>query len=178
MHIVTNHSEFDIDDDIALLSALARAGICARFSCRNGNCGLCEATLNAGRVWLDDRRQFVEAPAVILLCRAYARSDIALNVNIKPRAVSRYCRVVRFEKNEHGYEVALRLPAGRFPALSPGDTVQLEGDTNARLISPHSASAEHSQRTLVLRLSEDDKPWLAAVSAGDGIRITLPIAAP
>jgi ferredoxin len=178
MHIVANDSEFDIDGDIALLSALAQQGICAQFSCRNGNCGLCEASLNAGRVWLDDKGLFVEAPATILLCRAYACSDLALGIKIAPRAVSRYCRVVRFEKNEHGYEVELQLPAGRVPELLPDDAVRLEADANARLIRPHSVSTGHSQRLLVLRLLEDDKPWLDAVSAGKGLRIMLPIAAP
>lgn len=175
MHIVANNSEFDIDENTALLPALQQHGVCAQLSCRNGSCGLCEATLNAGGVWLDDKCQSVTAPASILLCRAFARSDIALSVDIAPRAVSRYCRVLRFEKIEDGYEIELRLPAGRIPALLPTDAVRLVGSVGARLLSPVFVPTPGRPRTLTLALGGDDKEWLDAISAGDGLHIMLPV---
>lgn len=152
MHIVANDSEFDIDGNTTLLQALRQHGIAADFSCRNGNCGLCEASLNAGRVWLNDKAQFVDAPSTLLLCRAFACVDLKLTVSVKSRAVSRYCRVLGIEQIVGGYQLTLRLPAGRIPDLLPGDAVCLEGSVGARLIVPVAVSAEGTQRTLTLSL--------------------------
>jgi ferredoxin len=171
MHIVANNSEFDTDENSALLSALQQQGICARFSCRNGNCGLCEAILNTGRVWLDDRRQHIDAPAAILLCRAFARSDLRLSVNAAPRAVSRYCRVLRCEKTVHGHEVELRLPTGRMPPLSSTDVVCVDGCRECRPVMP--VHVDLVARVMILQLREDDADWLDAVRMGE-VRILMP----
>jgi len=176
MHIVANNSEFDIDDSTTLLQALRRQGVAANFSCRNGNCGLCEASLNAGRVWLDDKQQFVDAPATLLLCRAFARSDLALSVNITPRTVSRFCRVLSVEKSADGYRVELQLPVGRIPELLPDDAVRLEGSMGTRLIKPSLAPSQTAHRVLVLNLRDDDQEWMAAIGAGS-VRILLPVRA-
>jgi ferredoxin len=172
MHIVANDSEFDIDENTSLLQALRQHGIAASFSCRNGNCGLCEAHLNAGRVWLDDKQQLIDAPTTLLLCRAFARCDLNLKIDITSRAVSRYCRVLRVEQIAQGYEVELQLPAGRVPVLSPDDFVRLEGDVGARLLKPLVALSENLQRKLILQLRDDDREWLVAVNKG-GVRIEL-----
>lgn len=178
MHIVVNDREFDIDDTTALLPALQQRGIAASFSCRNGNCGLCEASLNAGRVWLDDKRQFVDAPATVLLCRAFARSDLVLGINIMPRTVSRYCRVLSVERIADGYQVELQLPAGRTPSLLPDATVSLEGGSSARPLTPLAIAGASPQRSLRLRLHDDDTEWLEAIVARDGVRIVLLVAVP
>jgi len=178
MHIVANNSEFDIDENTSLLQALRQHGIAANFSCRNGNCGLCEAYLNSGRVWLDDSEQFIDAPTNVLLCRAFARCDLTLKIDIAPRAVSRYCRVLSIEKIAGRYQLRLQLPAGRIPEMQPGDAVRLENCASARLLTSITLAMEGSQRILTLQLFDDDREWLDAASASDGVCITLPVAAP
>jgi ferredoxin len=173
MHIVANDREFDIDENTSLLQALQQQGVAANFSCRNGNCGLCEAHLNDGRVWLDDRKQLIDAPTTLLLCRAFARCDLNLKIDIASRAVSRYCRVLRVEKIADGYRVEIQSPAGKIPVLLADDFVQLEGNTTARLLRPLVTPSENSQRKLILDLRDDDVEWLEAINKG-GIRIQLP----
>lgn len=173
MRISANDTEFDVDADSDLLAALAAHGICARFSCRNGNCGVCEASLNSGTVWLDDKRAMVSAPARILLCRAFARADLVLTVTPRLPPVSRYCRVQRVDRCADGYEVELRLPAGRVPPMRADDAIGLDGCVSARVLQPR-VLPSNTQRSLLLQLRDDDGEWLAAVSAGE-VRVWLPV---
>jgi len=143
MHIVANDREFDIDENTSLLQALQQQGVAANFSCRNGN------------------------------CRAFARCDLNLKIDIASRAVSRYCRVLRVEKIADGYRVEIQSPAGKIPVLLADDFVQLEGNTTARLLRPLVTPSENSQRKLILDLRDDDVEWLEAINKG-GIRIQLP----
>jgi CDP-4-dehydro-6-deoxyglucose reductase len=171
MQVVANDIAFDIDETTSLLQALHARGIAARFSCRNGNCGQCEARLNSGRVWLDDTRTLVDAPATLLLCRAFARGDVVVEVDVPVRAVARFCRVIALEAAADAHVLRLLLPAGRVPAVLDGDGVQLDGTGVARII----AVAHCAQRVLELHLQADDHEWLQAARQGS-VRIRLPVA--
>jgi len=176
MRVRANDTGFDIDADTDLLTALSQRGVCARFSCRNGNCGLCEAELSSGSVWLDDSRRLVDAPAKILLCRAHARSGLTLVVAQQQPLLSRYCRVLSVEKQQGGHRVVLQLPAGRLPTLQYGHQLRLEENVSARDVSIVRLPSLSAPRELEILLNDDDHAWLAAIETG-ALRILLPVVA-
>ena len=175
MRVVANDTGFDTDADTNLLTALARHGVCARFSCRNGNCGLCEADLNSGSVWLDDTRTQVCAPARILLCRAFARSDIALSVPQTQPVLSRYCEVLSVDRAGEWCRVQLQLPAGRAPVLHLGQMLRLDQDVRSRRITITVLPTKNAPRVLEVWINAHDAPWQEALTRGTHLRIQLPL---
>ena len=176
MRVRANDTGFDVDADTDLLTALSQHGVCARYSCRNGSCGLCEAELSSGSVWLDDSRRLVEAPATVLLCRAHARADLTLFVAKPPALVSRYCRVLSVEKQQGWYRVVLQLPAGRLQTLEYGHLLRLEESVSARDVSIVRLPSLSAPRELEIWLNDEDHAWLAAIETG-ALRIQLPVVA-
>lgn len=83
---VTAEREVSIDvaDDEYLLDAAARAGLELPYMCLQGWCTTCAARLLAGQVDQSEaRRLFPEdvAAGFVLICSAYARSDVRLLTN-------------------------------------------------------------------------------------------------
>ena len=101
---VTDTSELTIDvgEDEYLLDAAARAGLELPFSCLQGWCTTCAGRLLEGRVDQSEALRVFqqdEAAGFVLLCSAFARSDL---------------RILTHQKEQHReYRRTLGLPAPR-----------------------------------------------------------------
>ena len=93
----------DVDDDEYLLDAAARAGLRLPFSCLQGWCTTCAGRLVEGRVDQSEALRFYpqdESAGFVLLCSAYARSDL---------------RILTHQKDpmrQHRYALGLPAPRG------------------------------------------------------------------
>jgi CDP-4-dehydro-6-deoxyglucose reductase len=92
--LAANGETFPLDPDQSVLDCGLAAGKRLPFGCRDGNCGSCKARILAGRV---DHGPAADRPALsaaeeadgyTLLCRARARSDLLLGVDIPDSAAA------------------------------------------------------------------------------------------
>lgn len=119
-----------------LLDAALDAGINLPHSCKSGSCGSCRARLVDGDVYYPDGRPLgiaasEEAEGLVLLCRARARGDVAIEVCApQPRdevLIKRLpCRIERSEElSQDVHALYLRLPAAEPIAFQPGQYLDI-----------------------------------------------------
>lgn len=138
-HTVTLTSsgrQFTCESGEAVLDAATRQGVLLPYGCRNGGCGSCRARLRGGEVnypegtpgGLDERQR---ARGEVLLCKAHARSDLALEIDEldgdRTTAVRTLpVRVMALERLAHDVMgVSLRLPASERLQYLPGQYVEV-----------------------------------------------------
>ena len=134
-----------INTDQNLLEHCLAADLPVTRSCRNGNCGRCDSSLQKGHVQLSDG-SIIHAPAIIPLCIAHARSDLHIsNIPLVKLPTHWRCQW----RNPH----ILLLPAGR-------QTPPRQGDICAILLT-HAVEtneiAEINGRNIVLRHPGENK---------------------
>jgi ferredoxin len=94
--------EAEAGDDEYLLDVATAAGLELPYMCLQGWCTTCAGRLLAGKVDQSEARRFYpqdEAARFVLLCSAYARSDL--------RILTHQMEAMRAHRREHG------LPAPR-----------------------------------------------------------------
>src|SRR5258707_10056950 len=74
---------FAAEPNEKILEAALRQGITLPYSCRNGACGTCKATLRSGQVDYGEYQDKAMSPSErsagkVLLCQAKAQSDVAV----------------------------------------------------------------------------------------------------
>lgn len=118
---LTSGRDFTILPDETVLDAILRQGAAVPYSCRNGTCAACKATLVTGRVIYDqyDENAMTDdelAAGAILLCRARPTEDLKIraeeistlsSINIQKLP----CRVLALNPLAHDVmELELQLP--------------------------------------------------------------------
>lgn len=68
------------EDDLSLLELAEQQGLRPNFSCRNGQCGLCRATLLSGDVMYPAEPDADVAQGDVLLCCALPKGDLVLDL--------------------------------------------------------------------------------------------------
>ncbi|MBL8448136.1 MAG: CDP-6-deoxy-delta-3,4-glucoseen reductase [Zoogloeaceae bacterium] len=96
------------EPDQSVLESAIQAGLLVPYGCRDGACGACKATLNAGHVMLDQFSPTALTPddiaaGMTLLCRAHPTGDLVLTVRNVQRAgdipIKKLpCRVQRLQR--------------------------------------------------------------------------------
>lgn len=113
--------EFDVNEDQTLLDAALQQGHVFPYGCRSGKCGMCKGKIVAGST------EYKEIPDVglskiapeqgeVLLCQAYASSDLTLEVReidreeaIQIRKLP--CRIAKMQQLTHDVmQIFLKLP--------------------------------------------------------------------
>ena len=121
---VTNQNSgntFQVRTNETVLDSLLRQGTAVPYSCRNGTCAACKATLVSGRVIYDDYDPSALtdeeiANGAILLCRAHPREDLEIcaeEIDLLSNLVIQKlpCRVIGLNRLAHDVmEVKLALP--------------------------------------------------------------------
>ena len=155
------HFEAAADDD--LLAAAQRAHWLVRYGCRNGNCEACAALLLQGSVrhrdgTLIDAATAAGTPAPrILLCLCRPLTDLRIALPGDPRSGSVeqsrrvYAQLHKQDVADDASILCFLLPAGRQPAVLPGQIALIETDTGLLQASIDSATAR--ARELVLQLT-------------------------
>lgn len=154
------HDDIRVDGNNSLLEQLSAAGLRPPYSCRNGNCGLCDAQLLSGEVQLNNGAH--QQQGNIPLCIARPRSDLTLRLQVEqthgPQLLA--CQPLEHENNR----LWLRLPAGRQPPLTTGDRAALLLDN--RVVTTRLLTIE--QRRVALQLQQ-------ALTAPQKSHSTLPV---
>ncbi len=117
-----------------LLSAAQRAQWLVRYGCRNGNCGVCSATLLKGEVQDEDENGTVDASGEpeILLCRCRIERDIEIRLPGNPlhgsldQARRHSARLQSVTADDGQFRLRLQLPAGRRPPVFPGQYLLID----------------------------------------------------
>lgn len=121
---VTNHSSgrtFIVRPDETILDAILRQGIAVPYSCRNGTCAACKATLVCGNVMYDEYDPSALsdeeiAAGSVLLCRAHPTEDVEIHADeiamLSSMSIQKMpCRIVELNQLAHDVmEVKLALP--------------------------------------------------------------------
>jgi ferredoxin len=170
-------NSFMADRDETLLHAAQRAHWLVRYGCRNGNCQACAATLLAGSVVQRDKIIDGSTTSEILLCLCRAQSDVQIQLSSNPQpgdvanAQRCYVRVTQIEPSLQGFRVCVALPAGRMPAVLPGQFALLEfANGDARGDIDHTASRG---RELILHIAADRE-----LTVGEYIYLRYPLGVP
>jgi ferredoxin len=106
-----------INPDQNLLEHCLGADLPVTRSCRNGNCGRCDSSLDAGHVRLRNDKE-INAPAIIPLCITFAASDVSIS-KIPMLTLPSHWRC------QWQNPMLLRLPAGRQIPPKQGDICAL-----------------------------------------------------
>lgn len=82
LHIRDEVKEIEIPADVTLMRGIENAGIVIPSDCRSGVCGWCRSRLISGDVFMltDNRREADKKFNWIHPCRAYAKSDIEMEI--------------------------------------------------------------------------------------------------
>ncbi len=119
--ITPSHHEFDVENNETLLDAGLRQGYMIPYGCRSGKCGMCKGKLVAGST------RYEKVPTIglnkidsdqgeILLCQAYAESNLTLTVREIERkeeveVKKTPCRIAKMQRLSHDVmEIFLKLP--------------------------------------------------------------------
>jgi len=130
----------DAPEDLPVLAAAHRAGLALPYSCRAGRCGSCRARLLEGRIEYaagapPGLSEPERAQGYVLLCQAFARSDLVLEARPVQRAPAVEIRTVtarlarRVRLSPDVMQLMLRVPATESLEFLPGQhlDVLLEG---------------------------------------------------
>jgi CDP-4-dehydro-6-deoxyglucose reductase len=136
--LANSNRSFEVAPGQTLLDAALQAGLNLPHSCKHGNCGACRARLIAGEVSYSNERPLgladeEVAEGLILLCRAHALGDVAIEtfevgissadqIQVK-RLPSRVEKVERLSHDVMG--VYLRLPVAEGFNFKPGQYVDV-----------------------------------------------------
>ncbi len=145
---------FDTEPSENLLSAAQRAHWLVRHGCRNGNCGVCCATLLRGEVETPQGVVTSDGEPEILLCRSRIERDIEIRLPGNPRhgsfdqARRRSVRLQSVTPTADGqFRLRLQLPAGRRPPVYPGQYLLIDEE--------HDGGAEPLRAEIDLEQSAD-----------------------
>lgn len=133
-----NGASFTAQRDETILAAAQRVHWLIRYGCRNGNCGVCEATLLAGSVLQRDEIIVADKTKKILLCQCTALTDVALHLGFDPRPGSDdqarrfYAKLTHIDSANLALE--FDLPAGRKPFVLIGQFAYVESDTDTLML--------------------------------------------
>jgi len=159
-----------------LLSAAQRAHWLVRYGCRNGNCGVCSATLLRGEVQTPEGTLSSDGEPEILLCRARIERDIDIRLPGNPlhgsfdQTQQRRVRLQSVTADEGQFRLRLQLPAGRRPPVFPGQYLlideEIDGGEPLRAEIDLEQSADRSLSVITPRQPLVD---------GDHLRIRYPL---
>lgn len=118
---LTSDRSFQVRSEETVLDAILRQGFAVPYSCRNGTCAACKATLISGNVVYDDydRSALSDdeiADGKVLLCRAHPTEDIEIHANeidmLASMSIQKLpCRVIELNRLAHDVmELKLILP--------------------------------------------------------------------
>ncbi|MGO9036769.1 MAG: 2Fe-2S iron-sulfur cluster-binding protein [Steroidobacteraceae bacterium] len=158
----TSHRSFSAAPDRPVLEAALDAGINLPHSCKGGNCGACLARLLQGEVGYPNGKplglsESQAAEGLILLCQAYAHTDLALETFEITAAdlalVKRLpCRIESAQRLSHDVmSLHLRLPAAERFDFQPGQYIDILL-SGGRRRSFSIASPPHDSRLLELHV--------------------------
>jgi CDP-4-dehydro-6-deoxyglucose reductase len=134
---------FAAEPNEKILEAALRQGITLPYSCRNGSCGTCKATLAAGevdygqyetRAMSDEERR----AGKVLLCQAHAKSDLTVGAQViaTPAGIvikMLPARVIQMQRAAHDVIVLkLKLPEGQRLAFLAGQYIEILLKDNQR----------------------------------------------
>lgn len=91
--IIPVNIEFQSSHEEFILDAALKSNILLSHSCRNGDCGVCEATLHEGMVVDNDGNVFVEGQK-ILTCCTKAKTDVTLAASYYPELASQVKKII------------------------------------------------------------------------------------
>lgn len=131
----SGHS-FTVEPDEKILEAALRQGITLPYSCRDGACGTCKATLRQGQVNYGEYQEKALSPAEraagkLLLCQARALSDVTVQVRelVTPPGIvikTLAARVMKMERVAHDVmSLSLKLPQGQRLAFLAGQYIEI-----------------------------------------------------
>ncbi len=129
---IPSGERFSAEPGENLLSAAQRAHWLVRHGCRNGNCGVCAATLLIGEVVVGDTRIDGRDTPEILLCRSRIDTDVEIRLPGNPlhgspeQAQRRYAQLQSVTATDDYFRVRLQLPAGRRAPIYPGQYLLIE----------------------------------------------------
>ena len=133
---LTSGKEFSVNPDETVLDAILRQGAAVPYSCRNGTCAACKASLVSGKVIYDhyDKSAMTDdeaAAGAVLLCCARPTEDLQIraeeistlsSINIQKLP----CRVLAMNRLAHDVmELQLQLPRQTFFNYVPGQYVDI-----------------------------------------------------
>lgn len=141
-----------IHHDQSLLQHCLAADLAVTRSCRNGNCGRCDSTLQKGRVQLRNG-DIVDAPAIFPLCIAFALDDVEIsNLPLTKLPTSWRCQ---WQNSQ-----ALLLPAGKQTPPHKGDICAVLFDATVEI----NEIADVDGRNIVLLKPAANTPEVNSVS--------------
>src|SRR6266566_2399484 len=134
---------FSVEPGEKILEAALRQGITLPYSCRNGSCGTCKATLRAGQVDYGTYEERALAPAErvagkLLLCQARALSDVTVEAHelVTPAGIvikTLPARVAKMERAAHDVMILrLTLPQNQRLAFLAGQYIEVLLKDNQR----------------------------------------------
>ncbi len=93
MHLEPSKDDVKVQSTESLLQAALKQGLAFPYNCRVGGCGQCKCRLVSGKVKeLTDKSYLLSAEELkanfILACQAQPRSDVVVEVALRPAAVS------------------------------------------------------------------------------------------
>lgn len=153
---------FSVEPEQKILDAALSHGITLPYSCRNGACGTCKASLLTGQVDYGEYQEKAlpakeRAAGRVLLCQARALSDVTIEaqeLNTPAGIVVKTlpARVVKLERAAHDVMiVSLKLPENQRLAFLAGQYVDvLMKDNQSRSFSM--ANAPHDDAVLELHV--------------------------
>ncbi|MFE8071200.1 2Fe-2S iron-sulfur cluster-binding protein [Marinobacteraceae bacterium S3BR75-40.1] len=176
MRLLPSRLSFLTRPDEDLLAAARRQGIAIRWGCRNGVCEICQARLCQGEVLNLRTRERQQAGDFILLCRAEAHSDLAVQIEdvmaageIRPQLV--HCSIESIESLNHDvYRVRLKTPPGQPVAFHAGQYLAIERPgTDPAWFSIASAPEGPQSRHLELHIQAAEE-WNTALEIMEFLR--------
>ncbi|WP_041651546.1 2Fe-2S iron-sulfur cluster-binding protein [Marinomonas posidonica] len=182
----TESKQFDVQDDQSILDAALKSGLVLEYSCKNGQCGVCKATLLKGDVVelqaqlaLSDRERNDKK---ILTCCCAAVTDIEIDavdlsalhgIEIKtlPARVSQVAYL-----SDNIVEVKLRLPPTANFQFIEGQYLDVIWNSIRRSYSIASISSEKEITLLIKRFENGQMSdyWFNKILANDLLRIEGP----
>lgn len=152
---IPSGEQFSAEPGENLLSAAQRAHWLVRHGCRNGNCGVCTATLLKGEVIVGDSHIASRDAPEILLCRSRIEADIEIRLPGNPlhgspeQAQRRFAQLQSVTASDDHFRLRLQLPAGRRAPIYPGQYLLIEEDDD-QLLRAEIDLAQSSGRSLSL----------------------------
>lgn len=178
--------QFTAEDGVTILDSALKSGLVFEYSCKNGQCGACKATLLKGDVVeLQDQLALTDQERredKILTCCCSVKTDIeidaadlsvlhGLEVKTLPVRVSHFTYL-----SEHIVEVTLRLPPTANFQFIEGQYLDVIWNSIRRSYSIASISSE-KEITLLIKCFENGQMsdyWFNKIQANDLLRIEGP----
>jgi CDP-4-dehydro-6-deoxyglucose reductase len=154
--------QLSVEPGQKILDAASTQGVTLPYSCRNGACGTCKATLRSGQVDYGDYQEKAlsadeRAAGKVLLCQARALSDLTLEAHElnAPAGIAIKtlpARVAKLERAAHDVMIlSLKLPDNQRLAFMAGQYVDVLLKDNQRR-SFSLATAPHDDALLELHV--------------------------